>query len=65
MIPLVDKIIDDILEEYYLTKQKTGFTKIYRNIKKECMNQKLTPPHANSIRNRIKSIDPKLAMKKR
>jgi putative transposase len=65
MNPLVDKIIDDILEEFYLTKQKIGFPKIYRNIKKECMNLKLTPPHANSIRNRIKSIDPKLAMKKR
>lgn len=62
---IVDKIIDDILEVHYLSKQKTSFSKIYRLIKKECKKLELTPPHSNTVRNRIKAIDPKLAMKKR
>lgn len=62
---LMDKIIEDVLEELYLTKQKTGFSKIYRHIKRECDKLNLTAPHANTIRNRIKDIDPKLSMKKR
>lgn len=62
---LTDKIIGDILEELYLTKQKTGFSKIYRHIKKECGRLNLATPHENTIRNRIKAIDPKLSMKKR
>lgn len=62
---VVDKIINDVLEELYLTKQKTGFSKIAMQINKECKRLGLKPPHDNTIRNRIKAIDPKLAMKKR
>lgn len=62
---VVEKIIDDILEEYYLTKQKTKFTKIYRLIKQACKKLNITAPHANTVRNRINAIDPKLSMKRR
>jgi len=62
---IVDKIIDDVLEVHYLSKQKTSFSKIYRLIKQECRKLSLNAPHANTVRNRIKAIDPKLAMKKR
>lgn len=63
--PVVEKIIDEVIEELYLTKQRTSFTKIYRHIKKGCLNSKLKVPHENTVRNRIYAIDPKLAMKKR
>lgn len=62
---VVDKIIDDVLEELYLSKQRTSFSKIVMQIKKECKRLEMKPPHDNTIRNRIKAIDPKLAMKKR
>lgn len=63
--PISDKIIEDVIEELYLTKQRTGFPKIYDTIKGECKKLKITPPHENTVRNRIKAIDPKFAMKKR
>lgn len=62
---IVDKIIDDIIEVHYLSKQKTSFPKIYRLIKQECKKNDLPAPHANTVRNRIKAVDPKLSMKKR
>jgi putative transposase len=63
--PIIDKIIEDVIEELYLTKQRIGFPKIYDTIKGECKKLKITPPHENTVRNRIKAIDPKFAMKKR
>lgn len=60
-----NKVIEDVVEELYLTKQRTGFPKIYKIIKSECKKLNLTPPHENTVRNRIKAIDPKFAMKKR
>ena len=60
-----NKVIEDVIEELYLTKQRIGFPKIYKTIKSECKKLNLTPPHENTVRNRIKAIDPKFAMKKR
>jgi putative transposase len=60
-----DKIVEDVIEELYLTKQRIGFPRIYDTIKAECKKLKITPPHENTVRNRIKAIDPKFAMKKR
>jgi len=62
---ITNKIIEDILEVHYLSLQKTSFSKINRLIRQECKKLNIPPPHPNTIRNRIKSIDPKLSMKKR
>lgn len=63
--PVSNKIIEDVIEELYLTKQRIGFPKIYDTIKAECKKLKITPPHENTVRNRIKEIDPKFALKRR
>lgn len=63
--PVNNKIVEDVIEEMYLTKQRIGFPKIYDTIKAECKKLNITPPHKNTVRNRIKAIDPKFAMKKR
>lgn len=63
--PVSNKIIEDVIEELYLTKQRIGFPKIYDTIKAECKKIKITPPHENTVRNRIKDIDPKFALKRR
>lgn len=62
---LANKVVEDVIEELYLTKQRIGFPKIYNSIKAECKKLNITPPHENTVRNRIKAIDPKFAMKKR
>lgn len=63
--PIANKVVEDVIEELYLTKQRTGFSKIYRTIESECKKLNITPPNNQTVRNRIKAIDPKFAMKKR
>lgn len=63
--PVANKVVEDVIEELYLTKQRTGFSKIYRTIESECKKLNITPPNDQTVRNRIKAIDPKFAMKKR
>lgn len=62
---LANKIVEDVIEELYLTKQRIGFPKIYDTIKSECKKANIQPPHENTVRNRIKVIDPEFSMKKR
>ena len=62
---LANQIIEDVIEELYLTKQRIGFPKIYDAIKSECKKANIKPPHENTVRNRIKAIDPEFSMKKR
>ena len=62
---LADKILEDVIEELYLTKQRIRFPKIYDSIVSECKKSNIQPPHANTVRNRIKAIDPEFSMKRR
>lgn len=63
--PNVDSIIVNTIEELYLNKQRYSLNKIFRKIKQQCIAQQVEFPHENTIRNRIKKIDPKLALKRR
>lgn len=61
----VEIIVQQILEELYLNRQKFSFRRICVKVKTECKKLNLQAPHENTIRNRIDEINPKLAMKKR
>jgi len=61
----VEHIVSQVLEDLYLNKQRSGFRKIYSKISRECNKLNLTAPHENTIRNRIESINPKVATKAR
>ena len=61
----VESIIVNVIEELYLNKQRYSLNKIFRKIKQQCIAQQVEFPHENTIRNRIKKIDPKLALKRR
>jgi len=61
----VEHIVSQVLEDLYLNKQRYGFRKIYSKISRECKKLNLTAPHENTIRNRIESINPKIAIKAR
>lgn len=63
--PNVDLIIVNAIEELYLNKQRYSLNKIFRRIKQKCQAENVEFPHENTIRNRIKKIDPKLALKRR
>lgn len=52
-----EKIISEIVEVFYLTKQQRKPAKIIREVLKVCARQGVKPPHPNTIRNRIKAID--------
>lgn len=61
----VESIIQDILEELYLHKQRYNFRRIYNRIYNECKKISLDVPHENTVRNRIAKMDPKESIKKR
>lgn len=63
--PDIEAIITDAIEKLYLNKQRYHFNKIYRQVKQHCITNGLPVPHENTIRNRIKKIDPKEALKRR
>lgn len=63
--PNIEAIILDTIEELYLNKQRYSFSKIFRKTKQRCQVEQYEVPHENTVRNRIKKIDPKLALKAR
>jgi putative transposase len=61
----VEKVIEEILENTYLTKQRYNFNRVYNEIYISCKHQKLQAPHRNTIRNRIAELEPKKVVKRR
>ena len=60
-----NEIINDILEGYYLKKQKHSFKRTYMKIKQACIHENTPVPSENTVRNRIKEIDPMYMLKRR
>lgn len=54
--PEVDSIMNIVIQELYLSKQKNPIVKVAREIKRRCKLVDLKPPHINTIRNRILAI---------
>ncbi|NJD33675.1 MAG: DDE-type integrase/transposase/recombinase [Betaproteobacteria bacterium] len=52
-----EKIVAEAIEASYLTRQKRSASKVIREIAKQCAKAKVPTPHANTVRNRIKSLD--------
>ncbi|KLE02192.1 Mu transposase C-terminal domain-containing protein [Aliarcobacter butzleri] len=61
----IDTIINSVIEEYYLHKQKYPLQMIYHEIVYKCNYSKLKAPTKNTIRNRINSLHPKIIAKNR
>jgi len=58
-------IIQDILENYYLTKQKPSFKRTYINIEQACKHQNTAVPSKHTVLKRIQELDPMYVLKKR
>lgn len=63
--PSIEAIIESVIDELYLNKQKYPLSVIYRKIVEKCNHIDLTAPSANTIRNRINRLSPKLITKHR
>jgi putative transposase len=61
----VDTIINDVIEEYYLNKQKYPLQMIYEEIIYKCKNLELKAPTKNTVRSRINNLHPKIIAKHR
>jgi putative transposase len=55
----VELIIDKVINDLYLYKQKFTARQVYSEIKRRCINADLIPPHENTVRDRIKELDDK------
>jgi len=54
--PEIDAIINTVIEDCYLTKQKKTVQKICIEVSMRCKNAGIKPPHNNTIRYRINQI---------
>lgn len=63
--PEIEVIIQATIEDFYLTKQRRSLQKTCTEVITRCRNAKLTPPHPNTIRNRIDQITEKVKLKRR
>ncbi len=61
----IEKIISDMIESFYLTKQKCTAAKVVQEVQRLCAKANIRPPHPNTIRNRIKQIDAYKKLKSR
>ncbi|EMK2349464.1 DDE-type integrase/transposase/recombinase [Vibrio fluvialis] len=59
----VNAIINQVLDEHYLSSQKHSISWVCREVKRLCKNAKLEPPHPNTVRNRIHKISEKKQIK--
>jgi len=61
----VEKIIDHVLKNEYLTKLKKSVKSTHREIKRLCRNEGVDPPSKATVCNRILQISPEERQKKR
>ena len=58
-------IINQVINDLYLHKQKLTPKQVYFEIKKQCLNASIHVPHENTIRNRINALSDKQVFKLR
>jgi putative transposase len=63
--PEVEAIIDSVLRELYLTKQKRSIKCTVDEIKRIFAGTELKPPHYNTVRNRVLAISERVKDKQR
>lgn len=63
--PEIEEIIKAVIEAEYLTKQKKSQQTICNEVRNRCLNAGITPPHNNTIRNRINSLSAEHVMSSR
>jgi putative transposase len=60
-----ERIIDDLIRQFYLSKQKPSIAALHRVVALECFNAQLPSPSYNAIHRRIALLDPKEVVRAR
>lgn len=61
----LETIINDVIQQEYQTTQRISVAAVAEEIEARCRKAKLTVPHINTIRNRVKSLPKALTVMKR
>lgn len=61
----VNLIIEDVIEDFYLHKQRRTAQDAVDEVKRRCRLARVQPPHPNTVRNRIKQIPESVRMRRR
>ena len=56
---IVEKIVTDVIETFYLSRQRRSVAAIVREIRMRCVKLGYHPPARNTVEARIRSLDPK------
>jgi len=63
--PEVEKIIRATIEDFYLSKQQRSMQQTCTEVERRCRNAGITPPHPNTVRNRITALTDRVKMERR
>ncbi|MGV1098511.1 Mu transposase C-terminal domain-containing protein [Thiovibrio sp. JS02] len=63
--PAAEAIVQKVIEDCYLTRQRKDGTEICREVAMRCKSAGVRVPHANTIRNRITALPDKEVVKRR
>ncbi|WP_293049604.1 Mu transposase C-terminal domain-containing protein [Paludibacter sp.] len=61
----IESIVNSVIEQTYLNRQRKSIQRTVKEIEEHCRNNKLKPPHPNTIRNRIRCLSDELKIKQR
>ncbi|MGZ2746199.1 Mu transposase C-terminal domain-containing protein [Burkholderia stagnalis] len=61
----IEAIIEDVIKTEYLTTQKKSKQWICNEVRRRCSAAGIAPPHANTVRNRLKTLPAELTVAKR
>ena len=61
---MTEKVMQDVINTYYLSKQKPSIQDVINKIYIECKNRNITPPSKNTVRNRIHKLSEYEILKK-
>lgn len=61
---MVEEIMQNVINTYYLSKQKPSIQSVITKISIECKNREITPPSNNTVRNRIHKLSEYEVLKK-
>lgn len=62
---LTEALINEVIEKVYLTPQKISVAVLMEYVKAECLRANIQCPSADTVRRRIKAINPKEALRRR
>jgi len=62
--PMTEEVIQNVIEIYYLVKQKPSVQSIINKVNMKCKELDITPPGKNTVRNRINEISKYELLKK-